>query len=338
MILLILTIVAVLLTTCNIALAAYMVGILAQVRAAGRPRHPGYGRQEAAPEALQKLTKPFPGLVPADDKLEPEGEERPLDEAAVAALRVNAAGASRSDPNRSESGDTLICDSEEGLFAVFDGIGGEDDGAAARLAAKSLTRWIKDSRAEKRKIPEQLLSPHREGRRLRLAIDRAHAKLLELREERVKTGGGELGCSLVAALRTGNILMVGWLGDARLYRLREGVLNRVTVDQTLASQQMRAGMISEEEAARSPLKLYLTGYLGSLDNPEPGLKEVVLEKDARYMLCNSGLPLAIGEDKVSALLGAAPDPETAAEKLVTEAANADPDDDMTAVVLFAEEA
>lgn len=304
-----LTIVSVLLAVTNIAAAAYLIGLLARAK-------------YSANVAVGLLTPPSKLAPPSAESPPPESlreieeliveEPPPLpEESCSIKLKLSTSAAARTNTSRKECTDAWICDDKIGLYAVFDGVGSEEDGAACRVAAKSVRRWITEYRSGEFKSPEMIENPHREGRRLRLALDHAHAKVHALQDEQQPTGTNTAKCSAVAALRAGNVLMIGWVGNTKLYRIRAGELSQITLDQA--------------------------NCLGSKTQPEPGMKELVLDTDGRYLLCNIGLTEAIGESRALEILTVAEEPESAAEKLVTEAANNNPEDDMTVVVLFAEE-
>jgi serine/threonine protein phosphatase PrpC len=97
-------------------------------------------------------------------------------------------------------------------------------------------------------------------------------------------------CTLVSAVCSDGEIFIGWLGDSRAYWIAAGDTRQLTVDDSWASEQVAAGLLSAEEAARDRRAHAITRWVGS-DAPEGG-PQIVVEavRDAgRLVLCSDGV-------------------------------------------------
>jgi len=97
-----------------------------------------------------------------------------------------------------------------------------------------------------------------------------------------------MGTTVVAALIREDVLSYAHVGDSRVYLLRDGNLQRLTVDHSWVAEQVRAGMVTEAEAERSSQRNIVTRTLGIDRGVEfsLGLAGAVLGwPDARSAVC-----------------------------------------------------
>src|SRR5690606_27718246 len=95
---------------------------------------------------------------------------------------------------------------------------------------------------------------------LRAAVLAANdAVLAAAAEDRGLTG---MGATVVAASLCADGLVFANVGDSRLYRYREGRLEQLTHDHTMLQELVDGGMISPEQALRTPFRGMLTRALG----------------------------------------------------------------------------
>ena len=316
---------ALVLAALNVAAAAYILGLSARRRAAAAvslPHNPAAAGAALPSELSTYGTGSGKGSRPPALPGRWNGP-----------LRLAASAASRGNPNSEQNGDAWICDDEAGLYAVLDGIGESGAESASRKAAVSIDRWIDQTRSKEGLEPGGSGDAEIEGHRLGLALDHAHAEVMALRRELTGKSTADFGCSVAAALRAGSMLVAGWLGDTRIYRQRDGLLRLLTRDHSEAGMQERAGVIDEEEARRSPLSTSLIGYLGAEGLNEPDTLTREMQPGDRFLLCSGGVGRALGNKRLRDLLDRNELPEEITERIVTEAANANPDDDMTAVLI-----
>jgi protein phosphatase len=204
------------------------------------------------------------------------------------------------------------------LFVVADGMGGARAGeVASRLAVEQF-----DHADGADKPPEQQLAEVAKG---------ANQKIHKMAQEDSAYAG--MGTTFTAALVTGREIAIGHVGDSRLYRLRDGELERLTHDHSLVEEFVRQGKLTPEEAEVHPQRSIITRALG----PEPDVEVDTYTHPGRdgdvYLINSDGLTGMISEDQVAEILRERESLEDAAEKLVA-AANENGGKDNITVVLF----
>jgi len=222
---------------------------------------------------------------------------------------------------RSHNEDSFLERPEIGLWAVADGAGGHASGEVA-------SAMICDALAA---IPPGLPAGRMLGEvRQRLCL--VHDALCERAElEDVSA----MASTVVVLILRGDHFACLWAGDSRLYRLREGLLQRVTRDHSLVEELVRAGAIAPAEADGHPQANIITRAVGAGE----GMLE--LEKitdrvraDDRFLLCSDGLTKAMPEGEIAMLL-ALPDVALVPEMLVASALAHRASDNITAIAVEA---
>ncbi|MEU5950536.1 PP2C family serine/threonine-protein phosphatase [Micromonospora sp. NPDC047465] len=149
------------------------------------------------------------------------------------------------------------------------------------------------------------------------------------------TGLAELtGCTLTALLVEPDGGQ-GWLlqlGDSRAYRLRDGLLELMTVDHTAAWLGVLHGWYPADSPAAARARYQLTRYAGHPGEPEADLLAVSLRPGDVWLLCTDGVSDQVDYHLTRELL-AAPRPEEAVRDLLGATLEAGGDDNATAVVV-----
>ncbi len=116
-------------------------------------------------------------------------------------------------------------------------------------------------------------------------------------------------CTLVAAVCRGSEITVGWVGDSRAYWFDRDESRQLTVDDSFAEEGIAKGLLTPEQAAKSPFLHSITNWVGP-DAPERPPRTVSLrpERPGRLVLCTDGLwNYAPSADELAALIDALPD-------------------------------
>ena len=204
------------------------------------------------------------------------------------------------------------------LFAVADGMGGARAGeVASRIAVE---QFDVDDDADN--PPEEQLAEVARG---------ANRKIHRMAQEDSAYAG--MGTTFTATLVTGKEIAIGHVGDSRMYRFRDGELERLTHDHSLVEEFVRQGKLTPEEAEVHPQRSIITRALG----PEPEVEVDTYTHAGRdgdvYLLNSDGLTGMINEQTVADILRDRDSLEDAAEKLIA-AANENGGKDNITVVLF----
>ncbi|RQX03294.1 PP2C family protein-serine/threonine phosphatase, partial [Micromonospora globispora] len=145
---------------------------------------------------------------------------------------------------------------------------------------------------------------------------------------------GELtGCTLTALLvePDGDLAWIVQLGDSRAYRLRDGLLELLTVDHTAAWLGVLHGWYVADSPAAARARYHLTRYVGHPDQPEPDLIAVTPRPGDVYLLCTDGIADQVDYDRLRTAL-ADGGPTEAAQALLAASLAAGGRDNATAVV------
>jgi len=214
----------------------------------------------------------------------------------------------------------------DALFLVADGMGGHEAGdvASAHVAA-TLRRWFTTRDAPEGEDDDAF------GEALQSAVLEIHDSLLALGRERGLARGA--GSTLTALCLRGDQAHVAHVGDSRLYRLRDDALARLTRDHAWVAEQLRAGVLSPEEAALHPQRHMLTQCLGVGGDIQVDLFRFQVLPGDRFLLCSDGLHGPVTADEIRQVMAASSDPQRTARALVDRANQATGPDNITAVVL-----
>jgi protein phosphatase len=98
-----------------------------------------------------------------------------------------------------------------------------------------------------------------------------------------------MGTTISAAVVVGGSLVIGQVGDSRVYQIRDGKAQQITEDHTLIAWQIKQGIISADEAKVSPHRNVITRAVGNRDYVEVDTLVVPVRSGDRYLLCSDGL-------------------------------------------------
>jgi serine/threonine protein phosphatase PrpC len=228
-------------------------------------------------------------------------------------LRVGA----RTDVGRVRQGNEDAFTARDPLYAVADGMGGHQGGeVASKLALERLER-VTDGQSDLAEVVR----------------DANRAVFSKASEDPGLRG---MGTTLTAVLVQGDRLHWAHVGDSRMYRLRDGRLDRITRDHTVVEQLVEQGRLSPREAEIHPQRSILLRALGVEEDVEVDEGDVDVRRGDRLLLCSDGLTGMVEEDQIQRILAEAKGPQAASDALVAAANDAGGQDNITALVLDVE--
>jgi protein phosphatase len=232
-------------------------------------------------------------------------------------LRVSE-HAERTDTGRQRKANEDAYFARSPLFAVADGMGGAQAGeVASRTATEVLEHGLPDG-------------PGSAEERLAGLVAEANARIHELGStDRERQG---MGTTMTAAYVGEEDVAVAHVGDSRMYRLRDGELEKLTEDHTLVAELERQGKITQEEAGRHPQRSIITRALGPEGEVAVDHHTWPARSGDVYLICSDGL-MMFAEEQIGDILRTEGDLRRAARSLV-DAANAAGGRDNITVVLF----
>jgi serine/threonine protein phosphatase PrpC len=248
-------------------------------------------------------------------------------------MQVRHAALSDVGAKRMQNEDNWGAAPELGLFVVADGMGGHAGGeTASRIAVDAVLASVKASHAQRPApfdAPGELeTSPLADVMReaLEAACSAVH------REAKATPDLDGMGTTTVALLCHAGYGIAAHVGDSRLYILREGRIQQLTEDHSLVGEQVKAGILTEEQARTSRFKNIITRSIGFEEEVLVDVLGIRLAAGDRLALCSDGLSNMMEDAELGALLGQGT-PEEAARRLVDFANERGGDDNITVVVI-----
>jgi serine/threonine protein phosphatase PrpC len=142
-----------------------------------------------------------------------------------------------------------------------------------------------------------------------------------------------MGATVVLAVVRGRLAHIAHMGDSRAYLFRQGELERLTQDHSVAAVLQRRGAISPEEAARHPMRARLSRYVGMGGNAYADLRTLELGAGDRLLLCTDGLTETVSDDDIAEALAAQDDLEAACCALADAARDGGGQDNITVLIV-----
>jgi PPM family protein phosphatase len=249
-------------------------------------------------------------------------------------MRIQAAAATRSGL-REKNEDSFGLFVPDGVVCLADGMGGLAEGArASRTAVTTVEGWSIRLREAAARIGTDALPERPRTKALREEMERVFQAAADTLHQSVLDEGVGMGTTLTAIAFAGDAMVVGHIGDCRLYRVRRGQLHVITRDHSLAAAHLQLGLLSLDAYRRSPLRNVLYQCLGPQPVVRPDVLEIGIEDGDVLALVTDGV-WSVLSDELLGRLAANVDPAAAAESLVDSAIAAGSDDNCTAVVVRA---
>lgn len=206
--------------------------------------------------------------------------------------RLTAAAAGVVGNHYRENYDVHHLDPELPLAVIADGMG---DGPGSAFAGRTAV----DRFARSQREATQAQAP--------AALRATVAKI----QEEVRLSGRDLpglvGCTLTALVADeAEGAWIVQLGDSRAYRLRDGLLELLTVDHTAAWLGLLHAWFAADSPDARAARYELTRYIGHPDAPEPDVLNVSLRPADVYLLCTDGVADQLTYDQIRDALSGEP--------------------------------
>ena len=166
---------------------------------------------------------------------------------------------------------------------------------------------------------------------IQLAVERANDVIYGTAETRPECTG--MGTTLVATQFHDNRLTAAHVGDARLYRLRGDVFQRLTSDHSLRQQLVNKGFYTAEEVEQKIHSNVITRAVGPEANVDVDVQEIDTEPDDLYLLCSDGLTDMVDDVTIAEILCDSEVDLATTTRMLVDAANENGGKDNVSVVL-----
>ncbi|MEO7191757.1 MAG: PP2C family serine/threonine-protein phosphatase [Vicinamibacterales bacterium] len=221
-------------------------------------------------------------------------------------LRIVSAAVSHPGLRREQNEDAYCARADLGLYVVADGMGGHAAGeVASRMAVDAIEAFVVETRdgppAGGWPMPYDPSLPL-DGNRLTIGFQLANQSLAVAAAGNPALRG--MATTASAALTSDESVVLGHIGDSRIYLWRDGTLRQLTTDHSWVGDRIRAGMLSESDARQHPWRNVVTRAITGGDDPLVDVITVPAEDGDCLMLCSDGLssvvPLAMMQEVLSA--------------------------------------
>jgi serine/threonine protein phosphatase PrpC len=214
-------------------------------------------------------------------------------------MRIVSKGVSDVGRKRDHNEDSYLIDEELSLFVVADGMGGHaGGGTASRIAVETIDSEIRRARArpdqpfnQKGPLPE---SPVPEI--LRVAVEKACFNIFHADQGDARLSG--MGTTTIALLVHREAAFFAHVGDSRAYLVRRELVQQVSEDHSLVNEQIKAGMITAEEARHSRYKNIITRSVGFEQEVVVDVMGIALEVGDTFVLCSDGMSNLVDEKEI----------------------------------------
>jgi len=203
---------------------------------------------------------------------------------------VDSYGASDVGLRRQLNEDYLVINEDSRIFIVADGMGGHNAGeVASSLAAETVKNFILRS-VDKEDITWPYgVDPKMsfDANRLRTAFLLANKRVWKEADNREDYTG--MGTTMVAAMVDGIHITFASAGDSRVYRIRNGEIEQMTVDDSWIQVAISEGVLDPDEAETHPMRNIITKAIGAKETIDLTVQEEELIENDLFLLCSDGL-------------------------------------------------
>lgn len=186
--------------------------------------------------------------------------------------------------------DAIITKPDVGIWAVADGMGGYEAGdVASKMVVSSLDNIGK-------------------YHNLHAAVDEIEDKIIDanrriLEYAKVMHDGRILGSTVVSLLIKGQVGVCMWVGDSRLYLLRNNHLQQISKDHSHVQELIDHGKITKEEALFHPDANVITRAVGTSDEIFVDINAFNVQLGDTFLLCSDGLYNTVSENEIEHYMG-----------------------------------
>lgn len=215
--------------------------------------------------------------------------------------------------------------SKYALCVLADGMGGYTGGEiASNLAVMSIDKYIKENFIDGKDYDKEELQELIEK-----SIEYANTIVYEKskREEDLE----QMGTTLEICLIYNNRAYIGHIGDSRIYRIRQDIMRKITMDHSYVQKLVKEGKITKEEAVNHPEKNMLMKALGCEPEIEPDVTVKGFQEEDIILICSDGLTNMVPEQEIYDIIKE--NYENAVENLVRKANEYGGNDNITVILI-----
>lgn len=199
---------------------------------------------------------------------------------------------------RSVNQDLLLINHKQKIYIVADGMGGHAGGEiASQICVNAINDYLVEHLSDIAVDSDNIADIQSTLKIISDSINHASSKIYEHALQNPTLKG--MGTTATVLKIINNRAFCGHVGDSRLYLLRNAFLYQITYDHSLVSEQVRAGLLTEEEAEHHHLKNVITRSVGYQLEEEVDTTHLMLEPNDLLLLCSDGLHGKVPDTEIS---------------------------------------
>jgi len=247
-------------------------------------------------------------------------------------MGIICAGATDIGRKRKTNQDSICLDRTHQFFAVADGMGGHNGGdIASGLSVKIMSEYIKDNASMESE--NLMMSTIKE---INLAIHNKAKENPELKG---------MGTTISAIQFRGPQLVIGNVGDSRVYMLNNHHIFQLTRDHSFVQEKLNLGIYDREDAVRDPQKNILIRSVGFEENVEVDVFHYRVCKNDIFLICSDGLHGKVTDEEILKIVNnylsdpsrcQLPDVEKTVQELIKKANDKGGQDNISVIVAVAQ--
>lgn len=217
--------------------------------------------------------------------------------------------------------DTILIDERLGLFIVADGVGGHQGGEVASALAVETVREVVGHPKAHKFTPKEVLYQ---------AYEEASHRIFDRATQDVKLNG--MGTTMVMGYIRDTKIHIANVGDSRAYLYRKPYLWQITEDHSLINEQVRLGLLTEEQALKTVGKNVITRSVGFERDVFPDIIEREISSGDVFLFCSDGLSGMVTDQLMCQIFNQTP-MDKVTPKMIEQALEHGGDDNVTVLVL-----
>jgi PPM family protein phosphatase len=235
-------------------------------------------------------------------------------------MRVRFSGATDVGRKRNHNEDAFYLPTDTRLAIVADGMGGHASGeVASSIAVTTIVDHF-----QKTAEMQPITWPYKVDRDMRADVNRmavavklANLEIFERSQREAALKG--MGTTVVAMYFLDDTVIVGHVGDSRVYRYREGRLTQLTEDHSLINDYIKMKRVTVEEAENWPHKNVIVRALGMKENVAVDIVAEQPRVGDCYLMCSDGLSGMLNDAQMGHIVKSTPDLDAAVDVLIQNA-------------------
>lgn len=235
---------------------------------------------------------------------------------------------------RKNNEDNFTVVPELGLYVLSDGMGGEAHGeVASGLTIDAIRHHCLEAstKPDMELFGDPLPNLPARANRLASAVRLANRAIYESAQRHPSQKG--MGATVVAIWMDEEQMSVAHVGDSRLYRMRQGQLEQITQDHSLVAEQVRRGILTQQQADTSQMQSVLIRALGIDPDVEVDAEEHPVLPGDTLVLCSDGLNRMVTDPDIGSILNTSLSAKEAVDRLIALANENGGEDNVTVIVV-----